>query len=404
LSTEPTAPAPDAAAERRSLALLAACQALLFAHSSTVVAVNGLAGHALAGDKALATLPVTAWVAGAAVATVPASLFMRRWGRRAGFTLGALAGLAGAALCSWALVRRDFWLLCLGTAVFGIYHAVGQYYRYAAADAVAPSRRGRAIALVLAGGLAGGIVGPELSKRTLDLLPTLYLGSYLSLVIFLLPVLALVRRLELPAPAGADSESPGRPLGAVMAQPAFVVAATSGAVAYGVMNLLMTATPLAMGACGHAYGAAALVIQWHVIGMFAPSFVTGTLIDRLGVLRVMLAGVALLAACVGVGISGMSVAHFWLALVLLGVGWNFLYVGATNLVVAAVRPAERAKAQGANDLVIFLTQAASSFGAGLVLQRSGWDALNVLSTPFIAAAGAAVIWLMRATRQPAHVA
>jgi len=385
---------------RKNVAVLAACQALLFTNNATAIALNGLAGYALASNKALATLPVTAWVVGGALSTLPMSLLMKRIGRRAGFTVGALTGVAGAAVCSLGLVAANFWLFCLGSMVFGVYNAVAQYYRFAAADAVPAELRPRAISLVLAGGLVGGIVGPEVSKHTVGLLDTQYLGAYLSLIGFLALVVGVLRFLDIPSPAGDDRKALTRPLREIMAQPVFIVAAASAAIGYGVMNLLMTATPLAMRLCGHPYSAAATVIGSHVIGMFGPSFFTGTLIRRYGVLQVMAAGALLLYVVVGIALSGISVPHFWFALVLLGIGWNFLYIGGTTLLTESCAPAERAKTQGANDSIIFLTMMLTSFASGVLIDAKGWETLNWLALPFVTVAAGAVLWLL-ARRRPA---
>jgi MFS family permease len=379
---------------KKNVAVLAACQALLLTNNSTAIALNGLAGYALASNKALATLPVTGWVVGGALSTLPISLLMKRIGRRAGFVAGALTGMLGAAVCALALVRADFWLFCLGTTVFGVYNAVGQYYRFAAADAASAEFRPKAISLVLAGGLVGGIVGPEVSKHTVDLLDTRYLGAYLSLIGFLLLVIGVLQLLAIPTPAGNDHEAPQRPLRQIMAQPVFIVAAIGAAIGYGVMNLLMVATPLAMRLCGHPYSAAATVIGSHVVGMFGPSFFTGSLIRRFGVLQVMAAGTVLLYVVVAIALSGISVPHFWLALVLLGIGWNFLYIGGTTLLTEACSPAERAKTQGANDSIIFLTMVLTSFASGVLIDAKGWEALNWLALPFITVVAAAVLWAL----------
>ena len=383
---------------KKNVAVLATCQALLFTNNSTAIALNGLAGYALAADKALATLPVTAWVIGGALSTLPASLLMKRIGRRAGFTVGALMGMVGASICSAALYLESFWLFCFGTMVFGVYNAAAQYYRFAAADVASADFKAKAISLVLAGGLVGGIVGPETSKFTVDLLQTHYLGAYLSLIGFLVLVVLALQWLDIPVPVAAAHKESTRPLGQIMAQPVFVVAVLAAAGAYGVMNLLMTATPLAMGLCGHPYAAAATVIGWHVIGMFGPSFFTGSLIKRFGVLQVMAAGALVLYVVVAIALSGVSVAHFWFALLLLGVGWNFLYIGGTTLITEACTPPERAKTQGANDLIIFAVMAASSFGSGLLLEKSGWQMLNYLALPFVTAAAIAVLWLLARRR------
>ena len=391
----------SAATQKKNVTVLAALQALLFTNNSTAIALNGLAGYALAVNKSLATLPVTGWVVGAALTTFFASLLMKRIGRKGGFTIGALIGIVGAAICCLALYRGNFWLFVAGTTIFGVYNAFGQYYRFAAADAAVGDFKAKAISYVLAGGLVGGIVGPTVSKYTKDALPVAFLGAYLTLIAFLVVVLFVIRLLDIPPPTEAEAKESGRPLAAIMAQPAFVVAVLCAAFGYGVMNLLMTATPLAMGICGHPYSAAATVISWHVIGMFAPSFFTGTLIKRFGVLQIMLWGVALNAATVAIALSGIEVAHFWLALFVLGVGWNFLYIGGTALLTEAYRPAEKAKAQGANDMLIFLVMATSSFASGMLLEANGWAMLNYLALPFVAIMGIAVLWLMGKRRVPA---
>ena len=392
---------PAAAKQKKNVAVLATLQALLFTNNSTAIALNGLAGYALAPDKHLATAPVTGWVVGASLTTYLASLLMKRIGRRGGFTVGALVGMVGASICCVALYQRNFWLFVSGTTVFGVYNAFGQYYRFAAADAAVHDFKAKAISYVLAGGLVGGIVGPTVSKFTKDALPTAFLGAYLTLLAFLVVVLLVIRLLDIPPPTEAEAHQKGRPLGAIMAQPAFVVAVLCAAFGYGVMNLLMTATPLAMGVCGHPYSAAATVISWHVIGMFAPSFVTGNLIRRFGVLNVMLCGVVLNFVCVAIALAGVDVANFWAALFVLGVGWNFLYIGATALLTETYRPAEKAKAQGANDMLIFVTMATSSFSSGMLLETNGWQLLNQLAIPFVAAMGVALLWLMTKRRVPA---
>jgi MFS family permease len=390
-----------AAKQKKNVTVLAALQALLLTNNSTAIALNGLAGYALATNKSLATLPVTGWVVGASLTTFFASLLMKRIGRKGGFTFGALVGIVGAVICCVALYVANFWLFVAGTTVFGVYNAFGQYYRFAAADAAAHDFKAKAISYVLAGGLVGGIVGPTVSKWTKDALPTEFLGAYLTLIVFLCVVLAVIRFLDIPAPTEAEAKASGRPLAEILAQPAFVVAVLAAAFGYGVMNLLMTATPLAMGICGHPYSAAATVISWHVIGMFAPSFFTGSLIKRFGVLNVMLAGVVLNFVCIGIALAGIDVANFWAALFLLGVGWNFLYIGATALLTETYRPAEKAKAQGANDMLIFLTMATSSFSSGMLLEANGWQLLNYLAIPFVAAIGFALLWLMTKRRVPA---
>ena len=384
--------------ERRNVALLTACQAMLLTNNSTLIAINGLAGLALAPNQSLATLPVTFWVLGGAAATMRASLHMKQVGRRRGLTFGTLWGIAGALVCAGAIWLQDFWLLCVGALVFGVYNAFGQYYRFAAADAASVRFRPTAISLVLAGGLVGGVLGPTTSRLTVDLLPQRFLAAYLALIVFALVTMALLRFIRIPEPSTAEQQATGRPLSTIARQPKFLVAVAGAALGYGVMNFLMTSTPLAMRICGHPYGAAAFVISSHVVGMYLPSFFTGGLIRRFGALRVMFAGALLNAICVGVALSGVAIAQFWFALVLLGVGWNFLFVGATTLLTTTYRPEERAKAQGANDSAIFAMMALSSFSSGMIVTNLGWNSVNYAALPLVAIIMAAIAWLARRER------
>jgi len=389
---------------KTNVALLAVCQGLLLTNNSVLITINALAGYLLAPDKGLATLPITSYFVGSALTTLPVSLLMKQWGRRAGFTLGAVCAIVGSILCAVALYAHNFWMLCAGTAVLGVYFAAGQYYRFAAADAAPAAFRSKAISLVLAGGILGGFLGPQTSKLTKDLvLDHVYAGAYLSLVVFALLAILVLRWLEIPRLTVAEQKTAGRPLIEIARQPAFVVAVLCGMIGYGVMNLLMTATPLAMIACQHPFSDAAFVIQWHLVGMFAPSFFTGALIQRYGVTRVILAGVVLILVCVFIALSGVAVANFWLALTLLGIGWNFMYVGATTLLTEAHRPAERAKAQGINDTAIFLTMVASSLSSGALFTYQGWQTMNYLAIPFLVIAGIAALglgWLRRRSPAP----
>lgn len=388
----------------RNVGVLAACQALLFTNNATLIAINGLAGLSLAPYAALATLPVTCWVLGGAIATMPASLHMKRVGRQRGLTSGTLWGIVGALICAGAIWLQSFWLLCLGTLVFGTYNAYGQYYRFAAADIATPDTRAQAISLVLAGGLVGGILGPSTSRFTVDLLQPKFVGAYLALIVFALATMALLRLIRIPTPTAEERAAAGRPLGEIAAQPKFIVAVLAGAVSYGVMNFLMTSTPIAMQVCGHPYGDAALVISSHVVAMFAPSFFTGRLIRRFGVLQVMLAGALLNFAAIGAALGGLSVAHFWWAMVLLGVGWNFLYIGGTTLLTETYRPEERAKAQGTNDQAIFIMMALSSLTSGMTVTSAGWERVNLAALPLVALVGAALIWFALRQRAAKAVA
>jgi MFS family permease len=390
---------------KKNVGVLAICQGLLLVNNSVLITVNALAGFALAPDKALATLPVTMYFVGSALTTIPLSFMMKRYGRRAGFTLGAAFAVLGSLICAVAVYATSFWLLCLGVLVLGAYFAAAQYYRFAAADSAPAEFKATAISLVLAGGIIGGFVGPETSKLTIDLLPGhTYAGAYLSLVAFSALSLLALHWLRIPGLSDTERSSAGRPLAEIARQPAFIVAVVCATVGYGVMNLLMTATPLAMTASEHPFGDAAFVIQWHIVGMFAPAFVTGHIIKRLGLTPVMLAGVALNLVCVAIALSGVDVMHFWLALVLLGIGWNFMFVGATTLLTESHTPAERAKVQGVNDAAIFMTMIFSSAASGALFTIQGWHAMNLWAVPALLLAGAALLWLAWSRRQPARPA
>jgi len=387
--------------QNRNVALLCATQALLFTNNTILISINGLAGYALAADKSLATLPVTAYVIGAALTTMPVSQLMRRVGRVNGFSIGTLIGILGALICGFAVYSHSFWTLCAGTLVMGIYNASGQYYRFAAADAASSDLKSKAISLVMAGGLVGGILGPQTSKLTKDILPAEFLGSYLALIGFCIIALTLQRLMDIPRLTAAEQKDQGRPLAEIARQPAFIVAVLSGMIGYGVMNLLMTATPLAMKSCAHPFSDAAFVIQWHVIAMFAPSFVTGSLIKRFGVRTIMVTGVLLSLCCVAIALSGVEVMHFWIALVLIGVGWNFMYLGGTTLLTETHTPAEKAKAQGANDMAIFITMAISSASSGWLFTARGWEIMNYGAIPFLLLTGLAIVFLREGRRSAA---
>ena len=376
----------------RDVFLLACCQALLLTNAAGLITMNGLVGYALADTKALATLGVTAYVLGSAVSTMPASLWMARVGRRTGFMTGALINIGGCALAALAIGVGSFALYCAATAVIGVYNAIGLQYRFAAAEVAAPADRARAISLVLAGGVLGGFLGPESVRRAVDLFATPVLGGFVVLAAYALVALAVQSRVHVPPPTLAERSGGGRPLRVIVRQPVFIVAALAGGLGYGLMNLLMTATPIAMSFCSHPFGAAALVIEWHVVGMYAPGFFTGSLIRRFGVLNVILAGIVLVAACVAVALDGNTIPHFLVALTLLGVGWNFMYTGGTTLLTEAYAPAEKARTQGANDFIVFATMGVSSFASGAMVSTAGWEMMNRAMLPFLAAIAAVVLW------------
>lgn len=375
--------------------VLSACQATLQTSGATMIAVTGLAGFALAENKSFATVPLTCYVIGSAITTVPASLLMNAVGRRAGFQVGTVTGIFGAALCSFAIYFSQFWLLCAGMMVMGVYTAFGKYYRFAAADAAEPDFRAKAISLTLAGGIVGGIFGPEMAKRTtLIFEPQTYLGPYISLGVVCLLATLLLSWLDIPKLTAHERKDSGRRLGEIMSQPVFVVAALSAMLSYGIMNLMMTSTPLAMRAHDHPFNDAAFVLQWHMIGMYGPSFFTGSLINRFGVLSVILTGTFILLLCIVAAVTGTMLINFWAALFLLGIGWNFMYVGGSALLTESHTPAERAKTQAANDFLVFLTMAVSSTSSGVLLNKSGWHAVNYGSIPFLVIAAASTLWLM----------
>ncbi|MBM3358243.1 MAG: MFS transporter [Betaproteobacteria bacterium] len=390
---------------RRNVALLSGCQGLLLINNSVLITVNAIAGYTFATDKTLATLPVTAYFLGAALTTVPASFLMKHAGRRAGFMAGAACAMLGAALCAWAVYVESFWLLCTGTLALGAYFAAGQHYRFAAADAAPAEFKHKAISLVLAGGVIGGFIGPETSKLTNEAFSGhVFLGPYLSLIVFAAFSMLILLWLDIPRLPAAVRAEAGRPLSAIARQPVFIVAVLSGVVGYGVMNLLMTTTPIAMAGHDHHFSDAAFVIQWHVVAMFAPSFVTGALIQRFGLMPVMLTGVALNLACVAVALGGAGVMNFWLSMVLLGVGWNFMFVGATSLLTETHTPAERAKVQGVNDAAIFSTLVVSSLSAGALFSLEGWQAMNIYAVPFLILGGAGILWLAASRRRSSRPA
>ena len=382
-------------AQHRNVFVLSGCQATLQTAGATMISVTGLAGYALAADKSLATIPLTCYVLGAALTTIPTSLLMGKVGRRAGFQVGTACGMLGAAICALAIYLGDFWLLCAGTAIFGVHNASGKYYRFAAADAAQVSFRAKAISLTLAGGIIGGVIGPEMAKHTVDAVADYtYLGSYVSLGLVCLTAFLFLMHLDIPRLSEKERRDSGRPLTVIMRQPVFIVAALASMLSYGIMNLFMTSTPLAMRAHDHHFHDAAFVLQWHMIGMYGPSFFTGSLINRFGVLNIILAGIVLLFVCIASALADTGLLNFWAALFILGIGWNFMYVGGTALLTECHTPAERAKTQAANDFMVFATMTISSASSGLLLSKSGWHAVNYGSLPFLLLALVATLWLV----------
>jgi MFS family permease len=387
---------------KKNLWLLAIAQGLFLTNNVVFIAINGLVGFSLAPVGWMATLPVMGYVVGGALSTGLVARSQRRWGRQLSFQLGLLVAFLTALLCAFALSIGSFWLLVAGTVIAGYYSANGQLYRFAAGELAPPSFREKAVSLVLAGGLIGAVIGPNLANHTREALGAPFLGSYLALAVVALVSMAVMAGIRFPSEpakkAGADG---GRPLGEIVRQPVFIVSTLAAAMSYGVMNLLMAATPLAMDVCGMPFSDAALVLEWHVIGMFAPGFFTGHLIKRFGVLQVMGAGVALNFACVAVALSGQDLHQFLVALFLLGLGWNFLFTGATTLSMEAYRPEEKDKAQAAINFVVFAVMAFTSFASGALVTTQGWDLLNLGSIVPLALTAAALAWLALLRRRAA---
>jgi MFS family permease len=388
----------------RNLWLLSILQGLFLTNNVTFIAINGLVGLALAPMGWMATLPVMGYVVGGALSTAPVARTQQRLGRQRSFQLGLAVGLVSALLCGWAAVTSSFWLLCAATVVAGYYNANANLYRFAAAELTGPEMREKAVSLVMAGGLIGAVVGPNLAARTRDLFPVQFAGAYLALAAVALLGMVLMAFVRFPPVVVVRGPARGRPLGQIMRQPVFVVAAATGALSYGVMNLLMAATPLAMQACGLPFSDAALVLEWHVIGMFAPGFFTGHLIRRFGALPVMSVGIALLAGCIVVALAGVELHNFVLALTLLGVGWNFLFTGSTTLSMTAYAPEEKDRAQGALNFFVFATLAVTSLASGVLVTTQGWQLLNWGSIVPVAACAVAMVWLALAQRRSAVAA
>ncbi|MCD6060782.1 MAG: transporter [Moraxellaceae bacterium] len=389
------------AAEKRTVLLLAAAQALFQTGTVLMITLAGLVGLQLAPDEGLATLPVALMMVATAATTIPAALLMQRIGRKAGFLLGTALGVGAGLLAATAISVHSFWLFVAASMLMGSYQGFAQFYRFAAADAASPDFRSRAIAWVIAGGVVAAVAGPNLARFTQALGPTPFVASYLALALLgVLAALALAR-LSLPPPAAEDVRGAARPLAEILRTPVFLTALLGSTTGFAVMSMVMTATPLAMHQHGHHLDASATVIQWHVLGMFVPSFFTGTLIRRVGVLAVMAAGTLLLGSHVAIALSGHTFPHYVAGLILLGVGWNFLFIGGTTLLTEAYRPAEKGRVQAAHDFLVFGVTALASFSAGKLLAAWGWQAVNLTALPLLAVVLAAVLGLALLRRRQA---
>jgi MFS family permease len=384
----------------RHLVLLALCQGAFLTNNVVFIAINGLVGLTLAPAGWLATLPVTGYVVGGALATGLVARTQQRWGRKRSFQLGLVVAIGAAALCAYAAATKNFWLLVAATVIAGYYNANAALYRFAGPELVGPQFKERAISLVLAGGIIGAFAGPNLANATRSLMAVPFVAAYLSLVAVAALALLLLSLIHFPPHVPpAPGSAQGRPLGEIVRQPVFVVAVACGALGYGVMNLLMAATPIAMQRCGLPFESAALVLEWHVLGMFVPSFFTGHLIRRFGVLPVMAVGALLNLVCIAVALAGVELENFLVALFVLGVGWNFLFTGGTTLLTETYHPEEKTRAQGAMDFCVFSTMALSSFASGALVTTRGWEWLNLGSLLPMALTIGALFWLAALRRR-----
>ncbi|ARP85226.1 MFS transporter [Bordetella genomosp. 9] len=364
-----------------NVARLAAAQALAGANTTVVYATAAIIGDTLAPDKSLATMPISIFVVGMALSTLPAGAIAQRYGRRAAFLLGTACGVLVGLLSALAILAGNFWLFNAAMLFGGAYAAVVLTFRFAAADGVPPANRARALSTVMAAGILAGVLGPQLVTYTMNLWPPhMFAVTYFAQAAVALLSAGILMGVKLPVPTAAENAA-GRPLSEIIRQPAFIVAAICGVISYTLMNFLMTSAPLAMRLCGLPQEASNLGLQWHVIAMYGPSFFTGRLISRFGASRVVMAGLLLTAAAAAAGLSGLTVHHFWASLTLLGLGWNFGFVGASALVLECHRPEEKNKVQAFNDFLVFGTMVLGSFSSGGVLTNYGWDVVCWIAFP-----------------------
>jgi predicted MFS family arabinose efflux permease len=388
----------DDSLARRNAMVLAVAQALGGANNTIIFSTASIIGAVLAPDKGLATLPITCMVLGMWLGTLPVGLLARHLGRRVALQIGTVFGMLSGLISCSAVIGGNFWVLLVGTFCGGLYAAAFQSYRFAAADTASEAYRPKAVSWVLAGGVFAAVLGPQVVIFTKDLLtPYVFAASYLAQSACAVVAIVVLQFVKIPRVAVARRES-SRPLAEIVRAPRFIVAVACGVAAYALMNLLMTSAPLAMVGCGHSVTDATLGIQWHVLAMYGPSFVTGSLVARFGVERITAVGLALIALTAVVGITGVTVAHFWTGLVLLGLGWNLAFIGATNMVTQCHRPDERTKVQAFNDFLIFGSMAVSSFSSGQLLAAFGWQAINAVIFPIIFVAGALLLWLAARSR------
>ncbi len=383
----------------RNVILLALAQALMLSVNSMMVTSAAIIGSYLATNKALATLPLALQFVAVMLTTIPASLLMGKIGRKPGFLLATLIGLTGASCGVIGIYQESFLLFCIGTIGTGIYTGFGNYFRFAATEVSPVEKKNTAIGYVLAGGILAAVIGPNLANLSKDVFAITYLGIFVSVIVLYGLNGINFLCMKLPKPVPRDFRQNTRPMIQIARQPAFIVAIASAAIGYSVMVLLMTATPLEMTHQDHQFSDVAFVIQWHVLGMFVPSFFTGHLINRFGAQRIILSGATLMIVCILLNFSGSTVSHFWAALLLLGVGWNFMFIGGTSLLTETYSPEESAKSQALNDFVVFSAAAGASFGAGALLHTFGWQLVNYAVVPLILAALFAHSWLWLSRRR-----
>ncbi|EPJ5802331.1 MFS transporter [Klebsiella pneumoniae] len=377
----------------RQVLILASAQAIFQTVSVLVMTIGGLAGGLLAPSPGLATAPIAAMFLGTASATFPASMWMSRVGRKTGFCTGAAAGIAGGAIAGAGIITSSFILLCIGTFMVGVYQSFAQFYRFAASEVASDTFRPRAISLVMAGGIVAALAGPLLARLGSDILTPRYLGSFIILAAISAVAVFILSRLSVPASVeAAVDQVPARSWKRVITQPAYLTALFGAATGYGIMILAMTATPLAMSHHAHSLSETSIVIQLHVLGMFLPSFFTGKLISRFGSIRIMLTGILLYGCHIALALTGTGFSSFAGALIFVGLGWNFLYIGGTALVTTTFRPSEKGVAQAVNDMTIFAVGLACSLSAGALLEQFGWERLNEMLLPWLAVAATALIW------------
>lgn len=363
--------------------------------SSAIIATAPLVGGTLlTGDKALATLPLALQFVAMALTTIPASLYMGRFGRKVGFITGSLIGACGGALGAYAITSGDFVLFCVASLMTGSFNGFCHYFRFAAADVSTDAFRSKAISYVLAGSVVAALLGPTLARNSADLLPTQFAGVYLALIVVYLLVGCVVSLIDIPRPTVEQRKSGGgRPLAVIARQPKFIIAVCAATFGYLVMSFLMTVTPIAMGVCGFTFSDSSYVIQAHVLGMYAPAFITGHLITRFGVNNILIAGSVLCGASIVIHLSGIGFLNFLSGLVLVGVGWNFLFTGGTTLLTQTYTPEEKAKVQGLNDFFIWGTISVGAVTSGAVQHSIGWSAVNLVMAPLVVLVFATTLWL-----------